>query len=127
MWPQILADKQLEFLKEEIEARISADKLYQVSDNERTIGDSYLKLGNASLSKGDISEAHNNYVQAFGWFQTSFRTAVAEGAGSDILDAIYGRIVNTQDKLLNLDGIDSREKSMAPKIVYAFEQILAVN
>lgn len=124
---QILVDKQFEFLKEEIENRKSADKLYQVSDNERTIGDSYLKLGNASLSKGDISDAHDNYVQAFSWFQTTFRTAVAEGADSATLDAIYRRIVNTKDKLLNLDGIDSREKNMAPKIVYAFEQILAEN
>jgi len=124
---QILADKRIEFLKEEIEARISADKLYQVSDNERIIGDIYLKLGDACFPNGDISEAHDNYVQAFSWFQTSFRTAVAEGAGSATLDAIHRRIVNTKDKLLNLDGIDSREKSMAPKIVYAFEQILAEN
>lgn len=124
---QILPDKQLEFLNDEIQNRIAADGLYQVSDNERIIGDIYLKLGDACLLNGNIADAHKNYVQAFSWFQTTFRTAVAEGAASATLDTIHGRIVNTKDKLLNLDGIDSREKSMAPKIVYAFEQILAEN
>lgn len=122
---QILRDKQLEFLNDEIRSRIDADGLYQVSENERIIGNIFLKLGDVCIQNRDISGAHENYTHAFSWFQTTFRTAVAEGADQAELEAIYGSIVNAKDKLLNLEGIDSHEKNMAPKIVYAFEQLLA--
>lgn len=124
---EILPDKQIAFLEEEIEERKLADDLYRVSDNEAIIGNNYLKLGNIAQKSGDTAKAHKHYAQAFEWFQTSYRTAVAEGETADTLKSFINQMINAKDKLLNLDGIDSPERTMAPKVTNVLERLLEVD
>lgn len=122
----LLPDYQERLLADEIEARKNADGLYQVSDNEKIIGDRYINLGDFYRAS-DTKCAFGYYVEAFEMFQIAFRTCVAEGGDSATLKLLSNQITNVADKLTVLTGMDSREQVMAPLVAEAFQRVVELN
>ena len=119
---KILNDYQITLLEDTIKERKLADELFQVSDNQMIIGDSFLSLGNI-FKEEDIGKAFECYQSAFSIFQSAYRTSIAEGESQTRLTDLAQRIQNSSDKLSMLTGMDSPVQTMAPIIASAYNRL----